>query len=116
MDEVNRIRRQCFAVGMLMAACIYFGNSYVRSLGQSPVSTFSAYSTLGIAIVYVAWVAYRVNKVRWTIKRQNYHLCLKCFYSLKGLASSGICPECGTPFDANDLKEKWQRELKKLPF
>ena len=27
--------------------------------------------------------------------------CLKCGYSLRGLAESGTCPECGHPFDQN---------------
>jgi len=93
---------------------IFFGSRHLQSLGFPSISIFAFYGSLGVPIAFVAWAAYRFNRVRRTVKQQNYLLCLKCMYALRGLAPSGICPECGTPFDANDLKEKWQRELKKL--
>lgn len=34
-------------------------------------------------------------------------LCWHCGYHLKGLTTSGICPECGKAFDHDELRRLW---------
>ncbi len=68
------------------------------------------------ALFIWAWVGYRINCIRWKVKRENYLLCMNCLYSLKGLESPGKCPECGTPYNVEILKKEWISNLKKAPF
>lgn len=36
-------------------------------------------------------------------------LCPKCYYALTGLEERGTCPECGTPYDIEQVKQAWAR-------
>ena len=69
-----------------------------------------------LSLCCLAWLGYRINYIRWKVKRENYLLCMNCLYSLKGLESPGKCPECGTPYSVEVLKKEWISNLKKAPF
>jgi uncharacterized paraquat-inducible protein A len=40
--------------------------------------------------------------------------CKNCHYDLRGHAGSGICPECGTPFNVRDRRELQWEELQEM--
>jgi hypothetical protein len=44
-------------------------------------------------------------------------ICLSCGYLLHGLPEEHVCPECGTPYRADDLRHAWQHWLvhRRLP-
>jgi DNA-directed RNA polymerase subunit RPC12/RpoP len=42
------------------------------------------------------------------VKECDYLVCPDCGYRLVGVASPGRCPECGTPFDEEDLRKTWR--------
>lgn len=42
----------------------------------------------------------RLPEPAWT---RSAEICLRCNYSLHGLAAPGLCPECGTPYVAQQL-------------
>jgi hypothetical protein len=38
----------------------------------------------------------------------DWRRCPACFYDLRGLANTGTCPECATPYDTAALQARWQ--------
>lgn len=45
----------------------------------------------------------------------EWSLCLDCNHVLVGLGSSGACPECGTPFNQDQIQEIWKERLSSRP-
>lgn len=45
----------------------------------------------------------------------DYRLCTGCAHSLKGLADSGACPECGAAFDVVRDQAVWKRSGLETP-
>ncbi len=71
----------------------------------------------GIAVFVVGDKAWRqfgasvVSRLCREARENDGYLCLHCGYNLKGLPDQHRCPECGNPFDIEDVKEKWTAYL-----
>jgi hypothetical protein len=42
------------------------------------------------------------------VERESFLVCLNCHYSVKGHPEGGRCPECGTPFTPESLRQTWK--------
>ncbi len=115
MNEIARVVRACQMIALPIAIMILLGNWYLQSYGPK-IHRLIAYASLIVMFFFLGWTGYRVNRIRWRVKRENYLLCIKCLYPLKGLDSSGKCPECGTPYNLETLKSEWVTNLRKAPF
>jgi uncharacterized paraquat-inducible protein A len=46
------------------------------------------------------------------LRAHGYRFCPECGYDLRQSAASGPCPECGIPFDPENLRLRWESEPK----
>ncbi len=62
-------------------------------------------------------IVLKVQKRRWRRKilTLNYEACLRCAYPLRGLPPKHVCPECGEPYDIQDVRRSWVRAFKEQP-
>lgn len=69
--------------------------------------------TLSVAPALVGWASTAVLIVwsrrlrRRAIEHQG-GVCWSCGYVLGGLPQRGVCPECGSSFDRDDLRRRWR--------
>lgn len=115
MDPIAKIMRLCQFMVFPFVALSIIGGRFLESFGPT-VHRLGVYVQATVLIQMLGLAAFRVNRVRQRVKRENYLLCMKRMYSLGSLPASGRCPECGTPYDVEKLKEDWVRSLKKAPF
>jgi len=54
---------------------------------------------------------YHVTKIRRRVKAHDFSLCLNCGYPLKGLVTHGHCPECGSSYEADNVRQSWVQWL-----
>jgi hypothetical protein len=67
------------------------------------------------------WVGRKIDRLNRRARDANYSLCLTCGCCLNGLPDKHRCPECGTPYEIDDVKRKWSeyladRAARKLPW
>ncbi|MBL0926530.1 MAG: hypothetical protein IBJ11_02615 [Phycisphaerales bacterium] len=103
-----RNRRFLLLMALLMAglfAVLQGGPWLARALGL-PVWTahlaFAPYS-LGL-VVLIRWANAGPNDVLRRV-RAGELFCWDCGYTLTGLGAVGVCPECGTAYDAAELRD-----------
>ncbi|HUT61414.1 MAG TPA: hypothetical protein VNA25_26505 [Phycisphaerae bacterium] len=51
------------------------------------------------------------RRLRRRIRSADYEVCAHCAYPLCGLPEEHNCPECGTPFRKQELREIWREWL-----
>jgi hypothetical protein len=79
-----------------------------------------------VPLVFVAWGALfyimfaqsgrrRTNLLN-RVRAEGFRVCPKCFYSLRGHADAGRCPECGRDYGQQDLEQTWERILGTAPL
>lgn len=58
---------------------------------------------------FVALLAMTIQSTRMsrTVRSVEGLACERCLHDLRGTPTPGACPECGTPFEAGALREKW---------
>jgi ribosomal protein L32 len=73
--------------------------------------------TLSFVIMLVIFIplmgAYFVRRRRWqrNVIDSGFAICPDCGYSLVGLPSHHICPECGQPYDLDAVRRNWHLHL-----
>ncbi len=79
---------------------------------------------VALSVGYKAWRrlgAGGVSRLCREARDADCCLCLHCGYSLKGLPARHRCPECGMPYEIEDVKRKWSdyladRGARRLPW
>ena len=72
------------------------------------------------ALLAVAWFTMAIcprivfARMRTQLADNDYLMCLSCAYSLKGLPEEHVCPECGTEYTAEQVRNAWQHWVTKL--
>jgi len=54
------------------------------------------------------WFARWSRRLREQALAADGRVCWECGYALTGLADRGECPECGTAYEAEALRRRWQ--------
>ena len=83
----------------------------IVGVDQLPGFRFSRLVT-GPAIVLFAgacWLIPMLAKRRFAkrVRARDFRICGTCGYSLIGLPDCYQCPECGSAYDANELRNNW---------
>jgi hypothetical protein len=67
-----------------------------------------------ILVVSAVLVVYTVHRIEGRLacfldeaERDEYRICLECYYPLRGLGDAGRCPECGASFTHGQLVQDW---------
>lgn len=68
---------------------------------------------VALAVGYQAWktLGGGASGLCRQASENDYCLCLICGYCLKGLPEKHRCPECGTPYEIEDVKRHWSEYL-----
>ena len=81
--------------------------------GRSPIAWLSSAVPIMAAVlsgcIALIVVIPRIVKSRFRkhIEARDYELCLECGYLLRGLGSAYTCPECGSSFSLEDVRQRW---------
>lgn len=51
---------------------------------------------------------YRERRFERTVCALEYGVCFNCGYSLQGLPKEHNCPECGDPYNKEELRREWK--------
>lgn len=61
------------------------------------------YGVVALPIIAARWK----TQLRAKLKRTNYCLCVECGYELPQDQDQGRCPECGSRYWLNDVRDHW---------
>ncbi len=62
-----------------------------------------------VVIGIIAFVYYRAKRrVARVVKASDGRACWHCVYDLSGLPTPGVCPECGRPYEHDELRRRWR--------
>ena len=98
---VWRKQRLCYGL-LAMSLFVLFTGIPLRGYAVTCAS-------LGISLICVSALLARRRTIRRRMFEVSMELCPKCAYPLTGLAESGACPECGTPFSKPEVRGLWKR-------
>jgi hypothetical protein len=59
-------------------------------------------------VVLLPWWFFRTRSIRKALLESEGRLCTHCAYNVSTLAPSGVCPECGKPYDIEKDKPLWE--------
>lgn len=51
----------------------------------------------------------RTDRMRRAVRAASGRACVSCVYDLRGMADTGVCPECGRRFDIAADQRSWER-------
>lgn len=68
----------------------------------------------GLAVVVMGTVVLGERGLRRCVRRARGKPCLACGHCLDGLGESGVCPECGRPFQLAEDLAVWRRNVGRL--
>ena len=106
-------------MGFLMASMYVYGEMVLRSVSAAPGTGATAVSSLMpyefafmgiISVSMIAAVLFIEKKMRALpskAREHDFRLCITCFYPLDAEAESGTCPECGSAYEAEDVRRQW---------
>ncbi|HZW08974.1 MAG TPA: hypothetical protein VFF69_03645 [Phycisphaerales bacterium] len=66
-------------------------------------------SLLSVGWIVPVWLLISLSErtIRRSVNERDSAVCWQCWYPLGG-ANSRCCPECGSPFEASELRERWR--------
>lgn len=109
MPTFTRSRAVWFTIIVIVVSCsgsvlwIVYG---VKGLPPGLNLAASLVPILG-SLATTIWFARWNTRLRRQAVAADGRLCWECGYVLKGLPDRGECPECGTDYDAEDLRRRW---------
>jgi rubrerythrin len=63
---------------------------------------------LALVILLIVLVVRHEKRLHARVRKMGYLFCPYCDYDLKGLPQKHVCPECGRPYDADELRREWE--------
>lgn len=105
--------RRIYRVHQILAAVLMtlvFGLIATTAIGPS-TKTSCILASIGPIALNSAILLWRQSRLKRHAKETEFLLCPDCLYWLRGLATSGRCPECGSPFDVSEVQASWKNWL-----
>ncbi len=59
-------------------------------------------------VVVLPWWIWRTSWIRRGLLSSGGRICTHCGYDVSSLAPSGVCPECGGPYDIRRDRRLWE--------
>ncbi|MDM8007492.1 MAG: hypothetical protein QUV05_15240 [Phycisphaerae bacterium] len=66
---------------------------------------------LVICFLILWWSRKEITALTREAEANDCRLCLRCGYCLTGLPDQHRCPECGTPYEIEQVKRRWSEYL-----
>lgn len=85
-----------------------------RSTLERVAAYTNAYSPLAAGAGLAAYALFAIRRFSRSTKKakeHNYLVCGRCLYPLDTCPESGNCPECGTEYEAHNLRSQWFRVI-----
>jgi len=113
-------RRLRFRVLVIPPLILLFtlGTVSLAGLNVIPKSALLGLPLIWLLLIYMLFNATRLAAAHYDgrkfIRSIEYRLCPACCYDLQSLAPSLTCPECGTMYTPEQLRERWEKVYARL--
>lgn len=73
-----------------------------------PPSIYLPLTIIAAVFTWLLWLFAPVLRLKRALKKHGRFLCIRCFYPLRGLPDTGLCPECAEPYTRDQLARLWR--------
>lgn len=96
---------------LVLAACMVILGWSLWATGQAgqPGLKLTVMVVAMLNWLLLVWRTKRLQRLDRKVKGANGAVCLNCHYELAGGEGTGVCPECGEPYDMAVVRELWRR-------
>jgi hypothetical protein len=77
---------------------LFIGSMFLKK-GTIPFGDFAGLGFVILISIPVVWFRWKRHKHKARVLENDYFLCPWCRYVLTDLEHTGLCPECGVPFE-----------------
>lgn len=100
------VRQDLLLIAVFLTTFLLFWSFLAVAVGF-PLR-FSGLAALGVAFLASGFIVFILRRrLRMRLEHSAFLICPRCRYPLAQVPD-GVCPECGSQFDAGQLKEQWQ--------
>lgn len=110
-------RRQYGVILLVIVSMLVMFFMFDAGLARQTTRGIRAYYSIAIVAGVIGLItAYGIHvraRAKWIrdVKESDGALCPHCGYSLRGLADHQNCPECGRPYDLEQVRARWRNWL-----
>lgn len=97
-------------IGFLLAPFVFLVFQVSASYDSSAISLHLVGLLSGIGIALWSYVAQR--RLARYVRTLEYQVCLRCGYDLRYSTVESVCPECGTRFSSDHMRQEWEKWLR----
>lgn len=60
-------------------------------------------------VIGIIWFSHRAirRRMQAKVRAVEGRICWRCMYDLSALEMQGVCPECGTAYEVEELRKRW---------
>jgi len=75
------------------------------------ICIYLSFLFISAGMLMAVWMGRKINRLITQAHKTKYALCIECGYCLTGLPDQHRCPECGIPYEIEQVKQRWSEYL-----